>query len=686
MSIKKISPARIIWDGQDQPRSMEFEDLYFSAENGLEESRYVFLAGNDLEHRWANLEQDSFVICETGFGSGLNLLAAAELWSRTAPKASRLHFVSTELYPMKKTDLEKTLQHWPELSDLAEILIDKYPALTPGFHRFELTPHISVTLIFDEVVNGLSGLCPTLAQELWSYRNWGVDAWFLDGFAPSMNPGMWSEELFALVNRLSYEKTSLATFTCAGMVKRGLRLWGFDIQKKPGFGRKREMLTAFYNRVLETNLHNRKQSYRQTSPCWHLDREPAEKPGSVAIVGAGIAGCTTAAALARRGIKSTIIDSGPCIASGASGNPQAALYARLSPAPGDLEDFCLHALNFARGYYRETLNSAELGDLCGLIQLPRSEKELEKMLRVAERFNQAPELLSFLQSTDLSQKLGINIRNSAANGGLFFPNSGWINGPAFNRHLLELSAADLIANTPVTSVEKQNGQFILATDQQQIGAYDAVILCAAIETLEFQSASWLPVKPIRGQISFLEDQPEARALKTVLCRENYLTPVHQGKQSVGATYELNTYSSDLKQQDHQTNIAELQKLIDTEAALRVDMRTLQGRAGTRTTTPDYLPIVGTLPDLKAFETEYAGWKKDRKRPIPKAHSGHRGLYLNLGYGSRGYVYAPLCAEILSAKIAKEPEPVSFEMQRSLHPARFLVRSLSRNRPVSGYKK
>jgi tRNA 5-methylaminomethyl-2-thiouridine biosynthesis bifunctional protein len=182
----------------------------------------------------------------------------------------------------------------------------------------------------------------------------------------------------------------------------------------------------------------------------------------------------------------------------------------------------------------------------------------------------------------------------------------------------------------------------------------------------------------------LNRQPETSNLKTVLCQETYLTPVYQGLQSVGATYNLDTDSSELKDEDHQTNLTDLQKLLGLDKPIDVEPQTLQGRAATRTTTPDYLPIVGSLPSLHGFVDQYQIWRKDRKRAIPEAHYGHKGIYLNLGYGSRGYTYAPICAELLAAKIAQEPEPLPNSISKALHPARFLVRALGRNKDIGTF--
>jgi len=694
MGVLKISPADLVWDDQGLPRSRTFNDLYFSTENGLEESRYVFLKGNQLEQRWQNLNDgEQFVIAETGFGSGLNLLAAADLWLKTAPKSAQLHFISTELYPMRREDLQRTLScwpergrpRWPELGELAGQLIDNYPALTPGFHRFELTSNIRVTLIFEDVIDAFSQLSPTLATKLWNYRNWDVDAWFLDGFTPSKNPEMWADTLFPLINRLSANTTTAATFSCAESVRRGLNNWGFDIEKIPGFGRKREMLVARRNPNLHVDLDLRQEPHRLASACWHLDVEQADKPKSVAIIGAGIAGCTTAEALARRGIEVTVFDAGE-LACGASGNPQAALYARLSPGSsdssgGDLETFCLHALEYASGYYKQRVNTPGLGDLCGLVQLARNEKEAGQMISIGERFADAKDFCQYCDSTSTAEISGLKTQDK----GLYLPKSGWIQGPEFCRHLIGRPGVQFIGNTKVQSIARVNEGFLLysgeTSGKNQLGKFDAVVLSSSLGTLLFPEANWLPIRPIRGQISFLENQPETRTLKTVLCRETYLTPAYRGLQSVGATYDLDNETSEIKTEDHQTNLSALQMLLGLKDPLSVDPTGLAGRSSTRATTPDYLPIVGSLPSLNEFVDQYQIWRKDRKRAIPEAHSGHNGIYLNLGYGSRGYTYAPICAELLAAQIAQEPEPLPVALRKALHPARFLVRALARNRSI-----
>ncbi len=211
------------------PKSKEFDDVYFSADDGLAESEYVFLDGNRLPRKWQ--QEDHFVICETGFGTGLNFLAAWKRFEETTKPHQRLDFMSFEKYPLDVEEIATHLQPWRSFfKGHLQKLLQLYPPLLPGFHRVVLSERITLTLIFDDVNVAL----PQLEAR--------VDAWFLDGFKPSTNPEMWSETVFQNMTRLSHEGTRLSTFTAAGQVRRGLESAGFSVEKMQGYGRKRDMI------------------------------------------------------------------------------------------------------------------------------------------------------------------------------------------------------------------------------------------------------------------------------------------------------------------------------------------------------------------------------------------------------------------------------------------------------------
>lgn len=211
------------------PRSKEFDDVYFSAENGFAETQHVFIRGNGLPEAWAGRD---FTIFETGFGTGLNFLCALKLWNETNA-GKTLHFISVEKFPLSRAEIESALEMWRENfeGEFASLLA-KYPTNPSGTHRIAMSGNCMLILIFDDV----NAVMPKLNET--------VDCWFLDGFRPASNPDMWGEIVFQNMARMSKKGARFATFTAAGFVKRGLAAAGFDVKKIQGYGRKRDMLTG----------------------------------------------------------------------------------------------------------------------------------------------------------------------------------------------------------------------------------------------------------------------------------------------------------------------------------------------------------------------------------------------------------------------------------------------------------
>lgn len=230
---KPTPPAILQWRDQ-QPYSARFDDVYFSRDNGLLETEYVFLQGNQLADRWQQLSTPQFTIIETGFGTGLNFLCAAQLWLEKAPVDSTLHFFSVEKYPLSMPEITTALDLWPSLAQSKQVFLDQYPALLSNGTISLFNNRIRLTLLCGDAREQLA----TLVCQ--------ADAWLLDGFAPAKNPEMWQPALFSQMARLSHAETTLATFTSAGEVRRNLLAAGFKVQKRAGFGKKREMLVGHY--------------------------------------------------------------------------------------------------------------------------------------------------------------------------------------------------------------------------------------------------------------------------------------------------------------------------------------------------------------------------------------------------------------------------------------------------------
>lgn len=331
------------------PAADYFNDIYFSTDGGLAETRAVFLEGCGLPEAW--MDREVFTIAELGFGSGLNFLATCQAWVESGAKG-RLHFISVEAFPFSKTDLNQALSAFPELQPWAEPLVRAWPGPVRGFHRRHFGP-ITLTLIHDEVGPALAGLHAS------------VDAWFLDGFSPSKNPEMWSEAVMTEVARLSAPDARLATFTVAGAVRRALEAVGFAVERKPGFGRKRHRLEARLNGTARRP-------------------EPTKRP---TIIGAGITGASIAHAFKRRGLTPRVIADPDHIA--ASGNGAALIKPRLDLQDHPASRFFLSSFLYAREAYRDATRHEELS------HRPKSDAEAERFKRLAAQDPLGPGHLSW---------------------------------------------------------------------------------------------------------------------------------------------------------------------------------------------------------------------------------------------------------------------------------------------------
>jgi tRNA 5-methylaminomethyl-2-thiouridine biosynthesis bifunctional protein len=226
--------ANIKWIN-NQPYSIDFNDIYFNSEDGLQETKYVFIEHNQLNQRFAALENSSFTIIETGFGSGLNFLAVAAHWLALAPSGATLHYISIEKTPLKLDNLRRAHEAWPEFAAISHEFLQQYTNLKAGTNQISIAGRrIDISLQVDDILTAL----PQISQK--------ADAWILDGFAPAKNAEMWSDEVLAHIARLSKYGTTFATFTSAGEVRRGLTHAGFHVEKHPGFGKKREMLSGTF--------------------------------------------------------------------------------------------------------------------------------------------------------------------------------------------------------------------------------------------------------------------------------------------------------------------------------------------------------------------------------------------------------------------------------------------------------
>ncbi|MDF0607033.1 bifunctional tRNA (5-methylaminomethyl-2-thiouridine)(34)-methyltransferase MnmD/FAD-dependent 5-carboxymethylaminomethyl-2-thiouridine(34) oxidoreductase MnmC [Neisseriaceae bacterium TC5R-5] len=648
--------APIRWQN-GQPFSTEFDDVYFSSDSGLAESHYVFIQHNQLIERFTALpEHGRFCIAETGFGSGLNFLCAAACFIQYAPASTRLHFVSVEKHPLSPADMQQALALWPSLQILAQELIAQYQLLAPGWQRLLLADgRITLTLLIGDVLERL----PELDAR--------VDAWFLDGFAPAKNPDMWQLPLFQQMARLSVPGGTFATFTSAGTVRRGLAEAGFHVQKSPGFGRKREM----------SHGHLAQLPASHWQPPWFARPPTHSGERSAIVIGAGIAGAATAYSLARRGWQVTVLERLPQAAAAASGNPQGMLYTKLSAHFTAQTQLILSGYGYSLRLLRQLLPQAEDSwQACGVLQLAHQPAEAQKQAKLAA-LGLAHDLMRPVDASEASKLAGIALTQ----GGLFFPQGGWVHPPALVNKLLEHPGIQLQTDCTISGFHYEQQQQLWQVHEQDGTSRRAavLILTNAGEAASFDATGHLPLQITRGQITLLRSTVQSAALQTVLCSDGYIAPARHQQHCLGATFQASTDLS-IQAADHQQNLQMLAQLAPSlHSTLSAENHELTGRSALRCSSPDYLPLIGPLTApadfLAYYQSMYHGIKPAANRIAPWLS----GLYINTAHGSRGLISAPLSGEILAALLENEPAPLSHSLMQAIHPNRFLLRDLVHHR-------
>lgn len=612
-----IEPAELVWrDGL--PESARFGDVYFSRENGLEETRYVFLSHNGLPDRFRNVPpRGAFVIAETGFGTGLNFLAAWQAWRECRPdNGSVLHFVSAERYPLTRDDLKRALDLWPELAPLARELLTSYPPLVRGTHRLVLDGgRVRLTLYLGDVMDA------------WESLSFAADAWFLDGFAPALNPDMWLDDAIALIRRHSKPGTTLATFTAVGKIRRALEREGFEMRKTPGYGRKRDMIAG----VMPVNA-------------------PATSPpdsGTVAVIGGGIAGTLLARNLASRGIAVTLIDAAEDAGAAASGNLQGAMYVKLGVEFNVQTELALSALIFSQRAYAPYQGT--LWHPTGLLQLAWNPQEQDRQARFIDRNRYPEELLYPVDAATASELTGTPV----SAGGLWFPNNGWLSPAGVCRELASHALIRCRFGTRIERLVPCNGKWHLSSRNGADIVVDNVVIAAGHRTPEL-----IPLKgeyrfkSIRGQVT---EVPEAlmRAPKAVICGQKYLNPSHNGVAVTGATFDLHNADPAVTQEANRENLDQLSAMLPDLFPDGAHQGEFKGRVGFRCTTHDYQPVAGMMQDCSGQSLE--------------------GVYLLTGLGSKGLTYAPLLAEYVADRITGQPACLPASLASSVRPDRMCRR-------------
>lgn len=396
------------------------------------------------------------------------------------------------------------------------------------------------------------------------------------------------------------------------------------------------------------------------------------------VIGAGIAGCSTAYALAQRGIKVTLLERNPDIASEASGNPLAMLYPRLS---GDDigSEFALTAYLHSLRLYQSLQLPPEDLDCCGMLQLGFNAKELARIQKVAAQ-NHASDILQYVNKSEASRLAGISIEHDA----LYLPGAAWINPRQLCQRLSQHQNIHTLTLEKVTKILKVNNLFEVSTAKGSVLTAEIVVIANANEAHELCASFPIQTQAVRGQVSLVSATESSKALQTIVCSDGYFSPAAFHKNSgplhcLGATFSNiaateNTQSElTITAQDHEAN---LQKLNNISSILYTDLKNniVNGRVSLRCTAIDYWPLAGQLLNADKL-------KASPPRPSADVNAlpWVEGLYMNIAHGSKGFTTAPLCSELIACMASNQALPVSGELSGLLNPNRFLLKEMGLKR-------
>lgn len=657
-----IKPANLSWDEAGNPYSEEYQDIYYSKADALAESSYIFLQGNNLKQRWGKLKANDFTIAECGFGGGLNFLNTCKLWCKSKPIKSNLYYLACELNPFKIDDLKRLHEQYPELSPYANCLQQAYPSLQPGIHTIELNvddQRIVLILMF--------GSARHMLEKVWQTNGFRVDAWYLDGFAPALNADMWNADLCSIIADLSKTATTLSTYSAAGLIKNALRKNNFNIERKPGFAQKRHMLVAQYSPPDEHEI-TLQEGWFQLPQSDYTDKRAV-------IIGAGLAGCSTASELAKAGWQVTLIEREPKIASKASGNPRGIVYCKISDSSDASADYYLTSYLFALQHYQQVSKTNAIDwHPSGLLQIAYDQRELQRQTKIIDRFSEA-EFVKNINAQAASELSGIELEN----GGLFFPGGATLNPQALCQAYTQYDNVDCITNTEVLKLSFKNNVWLIKDVKKEIIQAPVVVIANSHDALGFEQTQHYPLLRNFGQIDEYPASKLSSSLSCVICTKGYISPANAKTHFIGGI----TKTTEPKLSET-NNIAEqnleLTKSINKLMAEELkSLGPIKSRRGSRSSSPDYLPIIGPVENKMSCQEIYKALNRNAKKKVQQTPEYEPGLFINVAHGSHGLTSTPIAANYLAMLINHSPLPLSNSNINCLHPLRYLIRDLKKQR-------
>lgn len=629
-----MKPARIEHGPDGVPFARDYGDRYHPRTGAAAQAREVFLAGNQLPARWAG--RRDFTILENGFGLGHNFLATWQAWREDPARPDRLHYVGIEAELATADDLTRCLatSPWPEL---AAALRQAWPPLLGGWHLLDLDGgRVQLTLA--------CGPAQAVAKAL----DLAADAFYLDGFAPDRNPEMWSPALLQALARRAAPGATAATWTVARAVREGLCSAGFEVERAPGFGEKRETLRARH------------------APAPGVRRAAARggPPGQAVVIGAGLAGAWAAHALQQQGWAVTVVERHPQPAQEASGNPGGLYHGTVHPDDGPHARFHRAAALLASRVLGSWISAGMVPGSCqGLLRLASAGQDRAALQALIERHALPPGYVVALDAESASARAGFTLDRAA----WYYPGGGWVAPVALVRHLLR--PVTFRGAAEVSRLQRDGAVWrLFDRDDGLLAQADAVVLANADEVRRlWPQAAW-PLGRSRGQISLWPQAPaDAPKPRVPVAGGGYVLALHDGGLLCGATVAAGDEDPALRDADHAYNLERLRQLSGWAGPMPA-----AGRVAWRATTRDRLPLVGAVPAAGSAGPTQA--RQVAREP---------GLFVLSGLGSRGLTWGPLAGRVLAAWVSGAPMPLPSGLRDAIDPARWLVRAARRQTETQG---
>lgn len=586
-AFKKLSLESHQLQWKDElPFSLDANDIFFQDE-ALNEIEHVFIKPNEIKHR-SSVEKN-LIVGEIGFGFGLNFLSTCQTWIQNSNEGL-LTYLSIDHKVASHDEIKKLFKKFNELSDLELTFFDCFEPIHQGINKFFFQQwNVELIIYVGDVLDAISNLD----------KNFKADAWYLDGFDPKLNNVMWSDPVLDFIQMHSYKNTTISTFTAAGFVRRGLTQRDFEVERKKGFKFKRHHITGKFSK---------------------LSKE--KKPKKIAIIGSGIAGCSTAYHLAKNGHVVEIFEIESEISSGASGNPLAALYPRFN-----LNNEPLNLLNFSSFYYADRFYKSL--DCDGYFEtgigFKINDKRTESWIKKLKVLNRE-DLFSF---SDNQNKTGLKDFK-----GVIFNHGGYIDPKKINQSLLDNENIKIHLCHEFKNFEIGSSSVTLRIDDNNQYTFDYLVLAHGSGLINFSNDLLLS----KGQLVAAKI---SNSIKMPINSSGYILPAKDGLNWIGASYDHQFKNLDVDED-------KLKKMIafqEDQYGVKNNSQQYDSRAQIRTVSKNKLPIVGK-------------------------YKQNENIIMLGGFGSRGFCYGPILGDHVASIIDESPSPLEKNIATSLLPKNF----------------